>query len=447
MLEQLLNHIDRHALCKTTDKILLAVSGGVDSMVMLKLFRDAGFRIAVAHCNFRLRGTESDADEAFVKQSCQQLDVPCFSKGFDTQEYAASQKISIQMAARDLRYEYFRELKATFGFDYIATAHHFSDSIESIFLNLVRGTGIDGFRGIAASKEDVIRPLLFATRLMIRDYAVATGVAWREDASNDSDDYARNFVRHQIIPKLVEMNPGFEDGFRSTQERMLGARELARGFIQQLRSSASTWGDDTITLNIEAIQQSEYAAVLLWEMVKNFGFNFDQCQKITQDHQPGKLFYSDTHQLLVDRRVYILDRIRPHGIVSQVVEENQALAGNGSITLVIREVPKSDFQLRRESAVAQMDADVLRYPLLWRKWQAGDYFVPLGMRANKKVSDFLIDLKIPFNSKADVTVLESAGEIAWIVGHRISDRFKVTPDTQRVIVIESVVASVFPEAS
>jgi len=180
-------------------------------------------------------------------------------------------------------------------------------------------------------------------------------------------------------------------------------------------------------------------------MIKERGFNFDQCREITRDHQSGKLFYSNTHQLLVDRAQYIIDKIRPDGVISQIVEEGQSLAGNGRVTLVIREVSKKDFELRRESAVAQMDADVLRFPLLWRKWQAGDYFIPLGMRASKKVSDFLIDLKIPFNSKAEVTVLESAGEIAWIVGHRISDRFKVTPDTRRVIVIEPVATSVFPE--
>lgn len=442
MLEQLLNHIDRHALCKTTDKILLAVSGGLDSMVMFHLFKDAGFRIAVAHCNFQLRGEEANQDEAFVDETCRQFNVLCFARRFDTEAYAASKKISIQMAARELRYEFFRELTTTYGFAHVATAHHFSDTIETIFLNLIRGTGVDGFRGIAPVKDTIIRPMLFATRDMIRDYAQRQNISWREDASNASDDYQRNFLRNQVIPKLQELNPAFEEGFRQTHERLLGAREFALSYIDHIRSSAVIAGDDkSLALDIAKIRQSEFAAVLLWELIKDRGFKFDQCRKITMDHQPGKVFHSDTHQLLVDRTQYIIDKIQPHGIVSQIIEEGQRLAGNGSVTLVLREMLKKDFTLEKEARLAQFDADQLHFPLLWRKWQAGDYFVPLGMRAEKKVSDFLIDLKIPFNSKADVTILESAGEIVWIVGHRINDRYKVTPDTKRVLVIEPVPTS------
>jgi len=438
VLEQLLNHINRHALCKTTDKILLAVSGGLDSMVMFHLFKDAGYRIAVVHCNFQLRGDASDGDEAFVADTCRQFDVLCFSKKFDTSAYAAEHKVSIQMAARDLRYAYFKELTATYGFDHVATAHHFSDTVESVFLNLIRGTGMDGFRGIAPAKDNVIRPLLFATREMIREYAVKENISWREDASNESDDYQRNFLRHNVIPQIREMNPSFEEGFRQTQERLLGAREFALAYIDHIRSTAVVADGDSLTIDIAGIRQSSYASVLLWELIKDRGFKYDMCRKIVMDHQPGKLFYSDTHQLLVDRVQYIIDKIKPQGIVSQIIEEGQRLAGNGSITLTIREVSKKDFALKRDDALAQLDADMLRFPLLWRKWQAGDYFVPLGMHTEKKVSDFLIDLKIPFNSKADVTVLESAGEIVWIVGHRISEHFKVTTESKRIIVIEPV---------
>ncbi len=437
MLEQLLNHVNRHALCKTTDKILLAVSGGVDSMVMLHLLKEGGYRIAVAHCNFQLRGGESDQDELFVGETCRQFNIQSFSRKFDTAGYAASQKVSIQMAARELRYSFFRELRATYGFDHIATAHHFSDVIESVFLNLVRGTGIDGFRGIAPSKEGIIRPLLFATGEAIREYATKRNILWREDASNTADDYQRNFIRHQIIPKLKEMNPAFEEGFSDTRERFLGARQFALSYIDHVRFRAiADDGGKTLTLDIAEIRRSPFAAVLLWEIIKVRGFNYEQCKQIVDNHQPGKLFYSDTHRLLVDRTQYIIDVIRPSGVVSQVIEEGQVLAGNGSDMLLIREVTREDFVLKRENGLAQLDADEIRFPLLWRKWQAGDYFVPLGMRSAKKVSDFLIDLKVPFNSKADITVIESAGEIVWIVGHRISDRFKVTANTRRVLVIE-----------
>lgn len=406
-------------------------------MVMLHLFKAAGYRVAVAHCNFGLRGEASDGDEKFVEETCRRFDILCFSKRFETKDYAASQKVSIQMAARDLRYDFFNQLVATYGFHYIATAHHFSDTIESVLLNLIRGTGMDGFRGIALRRGNVIRPLLFATRQMILDYAKEQHITWREDASNASDDYARNFLRHQVIPRLTEMNPSFEEGFRQTHERLLGARDFALHYIDHIRSTAAA-DDKSLTLDIAAIKASEFAPVLLWEIIKDYGFKFDQCRKIVMDHQPGKLFYSDTHQLLVDRTQYIVDKIQPHGIVSQAIEEGQRLARNGSSTLVLREVPRKDFELKKDEAIAQLDADQLHFPLLWRKWKAGDYFIPLGMRTEKKVSDFLIDLKIPFNSKADVTVLESAGEIVWVVGHRINDRYKVSADTRRVIIIEAV---------
>ncbi len=438
MVEQLLNHIHRHTLCKTTDKILVAVSGGLDSMVLLHLLKEAGYRLAVAHCNFQLRGSDSNGDETFVSDTCRQLKIPCFVKRFQTEEHATTRGISVQMAARELRYQYFDELVKDHGFDRMATAHHFSDTIESVFINLVRGTGMDGLRGIAVSKQYVIRPMLFATREMIREYALSKSIAWREDASNASDDYQRNFLRHHVIPRLKEMNPAFEEGFRQTHERLLGAREFAQAWIADLRSRIIVARDDTsMTLDIARIRESPSPAVLLWELIKEIGFKFDQCRKITSDHQPGKVFFSDDHQLLVDRKYYIIDRKHENDIVTQAIEQGQRLAGNGVVMLVMREVLSQDFTLLKDAAVAQLDADRLTYPLLWRKWQAGDYFVPLGMRAEKKVSDFLIDLKVPFNSKADITLLESAGEIVWIVGHRISDRYKVTPGTNRVLVIEA----------
>jgi tRNA(Ile)-lysidine synthase len=442
VIEQLLNHIRRNLLCKTTDKILLAVSGGLDSVVMLHLMKEAGFRIAVAHCNFQLRGAESDIDQEFVNEACRQLKVPFFVKKFQTNDHATSRGISIQMAARELRYEFFAELRREHGFDLVATAHHFNDTIESVFLNLVRGTGMDGLRGIATGKDNIIRPLMFATREMIHDYARQHNITWREDASNASDDYQRNFLRHEVIPRLVEMNPAFEEGFRQTHERLLGAREFALEYISGLRSSAVVTSDDkSMTLDIRKIRQSVSPAVLLWELIKEMGFKYDQCRKITLDHQPGKLFLSDTHQLLVDRTQYIIDRKQKSDFLSQMIGKGQKLAGNPPSMLAMKEIDTEDFSMSTDPSMAQLDADLLQFPLLWRKWQAGDYFVPLGMRSEKKVSDFLIDLKVPFNSKADITVLESGAEIVCIIGHRISDRYKVTPDTRHVLVIEPKSAS------
>jgi tRNA(Ile)-lysidine synthase len=436
VVEQLLNHIRRYALCKTTDKILLAVSGGVDSMVMLHLLKDAGLKVGVAHCNFQLRGAESSADEELVRKTCDGLNVPFFVTRFDTTTHATTHKVSIQMAARDLRYAYFRGLLETEGYDLVATAHHFNDTIESTLLNLVRGTGMDGLVGIAPKKEKVIRPLLFANRAMIMDYALQEKIPWREDATNLSDDYQRNFIRHQVIPRLEEVNPGFEQTFRDTHDRLLGASLFAQSFIKEFRTLAVEKRDKKTNVAIRGILHSPSPAVLLWELIKELGFNFDQCRQMVNDHQPGKLFYSTSHQLLVDRTHFIIEKKQPSQFTTMTLSRGQQRIGEIPFALVMKEQTNNDFQLVKDPSVAQLDVDRLQFPLIWRKWQAGDYFIPLGMRQEKKLSDFLIDLKIPFNTKADITVLESAGEIVWVVGYRINERYKVTEDTKRILVIE-----------
>lgn len=437
VIEQLLIHINRSSLCKTTDKILLAVSGGLDSMVMLHLLSTAGFKVGVAHCNFQLRGGDSDGDENFVVETCRQLEIPCYVQRFDTAGYASRSAVSIQMAARDQRYKFFQQIVRRHAYDLVATAHHFDDLIESVLLNLVRGTGIDGMQGIADKKDNIIRPLMFANREMISDYATQKGIRWREDASNATDDYRRNFLRHQVIPKLKELNPSFSVNFRDTHERLLGARSFALDFIDDLRASAVTLrSDHSMNIDISTVRRSPFSAVLLWELIKHVGFKYDQCKRITTDHQPGKVFFSDTHQLVVDRSHYLVERRKVQQFVTQTIAEGQRQVGQARLSLFISEYAREDFILRKDPGIAQLDAALLHYPLIWRRWQSGDYFVPLGMREEKKVSDFLIDLKIPFNAKADVTVLESAGEIVWIVGYRINDRYKVSQDTMSIVLIE-----------
>lgn len=405
-------------------------------MVMFHLLRATGFKIAVAHCNFQLRGAESDGDAALVAETCQQLEVSFHVRKFDTSTYATTNGISIQMAARDLRYAWFRELAQSQGCDYIATAHHFDDVTESILLNLVRGTGIDGFRGIAPKKDNVIRPLLFATRKMIADYAEKENVKWREDISNASDDYQRNFMRHQIIPGFEELNPAFSEGFRDTQERLLGARAMMLAFIENFRRSAVEVRNQVVYVSIAQVRQSPSPEVLLWELIKDLGFKYDHCRKITADHQPGKIFHSSSHQLVVDRTHYIIERKQVSEFITRTLEKGQEWLGEPPFLLSAREVVSTGFQLVKSCLLAQLDADLLKFPLVWRRWQAGDYFIPLGMQQEKKLSDFLIDLKVPFNSKADITVLESGKDIVWVVGFRINERYKVTPDTKRILVVE-----------
>jgi tRNA(Ile)-lysidine synthase len=436
VLEQFLNHIARFSLCKTTDKILLAVSGGLDSMVLLHLMTTAGFKVSVAHGNFQLRGAESDGDEEAVREACARYKTPFFSKKFHTSDYATQKGISIQMAARELRYEFFETLIQSHAFDRLATAHHFNDSVETAFLNLTRGTGIQGLTGIAVKRDKTIRPLLFATRKMLLAYAETNKILWREDSSNHTDDYQRNFFRHQVMPRLEELNPNFVDTFRNTLERLEGAALLTKAYIKTFHTSIVSERDNEVIVDFRKLSATVSPTVVLWELIKDFGFNYDQCKQMVLAEQPGKKFVSPTHQLHLDRNNYIITKTEHARPFAVSIEAGATTVEGGKSKLTFKEVGSSDFELRKDSTLAQLDAGLLKYPLVWRTWKAGDYFVPLGMHQEKKLSDFLIDLKIPFNQKADITVLESGGNIIWVVGFRLSDRFKVTPDTKQVLVIE-----------
>jgi tRNA(Ile)-lysidine synthase len=433
VIQQLLNHTDRHKLCKTTDKILLAVSGGIDSMVMLDLFLKAGFSIAVAHCNFQLRGKDSDADEQLVKDVCGNS-VPFFSKRFETSSYAEANKLSIQMAARQLRYDFFESLMNEKGFLFTATAHQLNDSLETTLLNFVRGSGVEGMAGIPVKTNRIIRPLLFATRQMISDYASENKIVWREDASNASDDYQRNFLRNKIIPSLKEINPSLEETFRNTNERLQAAaswtKNLAADFLNYDEAGR-------IIIHKKELKEVAASSVLLWEIIKDFDFNYEQCKEIIEVHQPGKIFYSSSHVLTVDRETYIIQARQSENFFSQCeIQPKQVVTKNFNGSLFIQEIKKEDFSLNRSQHLAQIDADKVEFPLVWRLWKQGDSFMPFGMSQHKKLSDFFIDLKVSLPDKEKITVIESGGQIVWVVGFRIHDAFKVTENTKRVLVME-----------
>jgi tRNA(Ile)-lysidine synthase len=433
VIEQLLNHIARHKLCKTSDKILLAVSGGIDSMVMLHLFSKAGFSLGVVHCNFQLRGQDSTLDENFVRDACG-TSIPFYSKKFATTDYAASKGISIQMAARELRYKFFEEIRHDQGFAWIATAHHLNDSMETALLNFVKGTGVEGMAGIPEQNGKVIRPLLFATRKTIHDYALANAITWRDDASNRSDDYQRNFLRNNVVPLLKNLNPSLEETFSKTSERLRGASEITQDFIQQLSESST----DAAGLKIQknALHQAKSPATVLWELIKNFGFNYDQARDIVSEHQAGKMFKSASHFLLVDRDVYLLRKI-DYTTTSEIqIPSPEGEVSNGVSRIVVREQSKDGYRIAASASIAQFDLDKVKFPLTWRTWRPGDTFMPFGMRNQKKLSDFLIDMKIPLSEKEQVTLVESDGVIIWVVGFRIHDDYKITEMTKRVLVLE-----------
>lgn len=431
MLKQFNDHIARHRLCKATDKILLAVSGGLDSMVMLNLFHQAGYSIAVVHCNFQLRGEESDLDEAFVIGRCEHLQIPCYVKRFDTNNYAWENSLSIQIAARDLRYVWFDEILIKYKLDRLATAHHLNDSFETVLLNLCRGTGIEGLAGIPLENKSTIRPMLFATREEIESFAKVEKIVWREDSSNFTDDYLRNFLRHQIVPKLKEINPSLEHTFFSTLEKVRGGVELMNAAQRNLEENFFSREEGKILIRKETFQSFQYPASVLWEMIKQFGFNVEQCEEITQSiyGQSGKKFLTPSHQLIIDRESLIIAVVQNTWEQTEI-KEGQMQSSLGPWKL---EMKTSEPIIRSAQAEAVLDLEQLHFPLRWRKWKAGDWFCPLGMEHHKKISDFLIDQKVSVADKDTVTVLESNGEIVWLAGHRVDNRFKITPQTKRAV--------------
>lgn len=404
-------------------------------MVMLHLFRQAGFDIGVAHCNFQLRGDDSLADEALVAQVCATLGVPFYNKRFDTGAYAVATGLSIQMAARQLRYDFFDTLLKAHGYVYLATAHHLNDVLETTILNLVKGTGMEGLQGVPVKNGSIIRPLLFATKEELTAYARLHRLPWREDVSNASEDYQRNFIRHQVIPRLKELNPGLENTYRSTSERITASVQFARNYIDTVAAEAITTSGSSISIRKKELDSTASPAVMLWELIKDKGFNFGQCREIVTEHQSGKKFFSSTHELFTDRETYILQEKSHTHVADVTIEAQVPLVSNGHDELHFDVQSRAQFTLSKDPLLAQLDVDKITYPLVWRCWQNGDSFVPLGMQHSKKLSDFLIDLKIPLPEKEKITVLESAGVIVWVVGLRIHDHYKITPQTSRILTI------------
>ncbi|HEX6223716.1 MAG TPA: tRNA lysidine(34) synthetase TilS [Chryseolinea sp.] len=432
MIEQFLNHIDRFKLCDVSDSILLAVSGGVDSMTMLHLFKESGFTIAVAHCNFQLRGRESDEDESFVRDVCKRLGVPVFVHRFDTESFAWEEGLSIQMAARDLRYAWFEELLKIHSFHWLATGHHFDDTMETILLNLTKGSSTDGLGGIPVKNGKIIRPLLFATRAQVEKFARDRGILWREDQSNLTDDYQRNFIRHQIIPRLKELNPSLETTWQHGIEKIQGDLHLLHHAFEEWKNNNVKEKTDRITIHKKGFDMLAAPEAVLWRYIRIHSFNFEQAREIIQTFkgQPGKRFLSVTHTLVVDREDII---ITPHPQELNTVtighDHHEANLGPWKLHLTngAAMIPGSG------KTEAALDADELIYPLIWRKWKNGDSFQPLGMNHKKKISDFLVDNKLSLADKNAITVIESDGRIAYVVGWRIDDRFKITPRTRRVL--------------
>lgn len=435
MLAQFLEFVSRNQLCSPRDATLLAVSGGIDSTVMLYLFKEAGFNIAVAHANFQLRGPESDGDQQFVTEVCKTFNIPLFTRQFDTEAYAWENSLSVQLAARELRYVWFKELAETKKFDRIATAHHFDDTMETVLLNLTRGSGVDGFAGVPIRNGRIIRPMMFASRKQVEKYADMRGIVWREDESNHTDNYQRNYIRHHVMPHLREMNPSLETTWRNGYDRVNQEIGIIQRATEKWKADYVQEKQGRILLSKSALDEYPGNPAMLWRFIRNFGFNYDQAGDIVRSQigQPGKRFLSATHLLVIDRRDMV--------IVERKSEWNDVTVStsNGSYylgpwTLVLDDLyDTSSEYLNTSEEIAILDASTLSLPLTWRKWKPGDYFFPLGLGHRKKLSDFLVDQKLSVADKESVTVVESNGNIVWVSGLRIDDRYKIVPGTTRRI--------------
>ncbi|MDX9880718.1 MAG: tRNA lysidine(34) synthetase TilS [Prolixibacteraceae bacterium] len=435
MLKQFLTYIREEELFDPLQRVLLAVSGGMDSMVMLYLFQKSGYDFSVAHCNFQLRGGESDGDEQFVANYCDEHNIRLFVTRFDTQEYARQEGISIEMAARDLRYGWFNKLMDEEHFDCLATAHHQDDVMETFFINLGRGTGIRGLSGIKPKSGRLIRPILFADRLSIRNYAALHQIQCREDSSNSDTGIRRNFIRHRILPVLDEFHPSFRKNMLKTIANLNQTEILFQQKIDEIKAVAVAghpWGE---TIRISALGTGDTARTVLFELIREKGFSAEQTNDIlgALESGPGKKFYSPSHRLVKDRDELIITALENESPELFYIDENCSYMEKPFRIKMERKERDSSFRFSTNPLVADFDLDRLEFPLILRKWQEGEYFQPLGMKGYKKLSDYFIDEKYSIPEKENAWILASGNKMVWVVGKRIDDRFKITLHTKNVL--------------
>lgn len=438
MLKAFISHIERKDLFTKDGHFLVAVSGGVDSMVLCDLLKKAEYKFSVAHCNFKLRGNESEADEQFVKDECEKNKLKFFSCSFDTLKYSQEKKISIQMAARELRYAFFEELMNKYSFTYLLTAHHLSDNVETFLINLVRGSGISGLKGISEKKEKVVRPLLPFTKEEILNYAKENAIEYRTDQSNSEDSYLRNDLRLNIISRLKAMNPSFERTVSKELELFDQYEKIISSHFEKEKPKAVSGTKSGVKINISKVKENRTPELFLYEILKEYGFHPNVIADIFESLNgiPGKLFYSKYYELVKDREDLVINKRKDQETETTVIEKEtkEILA---PIHLKLEEA--STFKKENTQAVAYIDSSKLQFPLRVRAWQNGDKFKPLGMNGFKKLSDLFVDLKLNAFEKNKVAVLENGDkEIIWVVNHRLDDRYKISENTNSILRIEVV---------
>ncbi|WP_281240024.1 tRNA lysidine(34) synthetase TilS [Flavobacterium praedii] len=436
MKNALQNHIDTEIPFLKQKKLLLAVSGGLDSMVLLHLFKELKYEIAIAHCNFQLRGIESFGDQKFIQDYAEVHSIPIYVTQFDTIAFAKDYKLSTQVAARELRYNWFYELMDTENYDYVLTAHHADDNLETFLINLTRGTGLEGLTGIPEQNDKIIRPLLYFSRNEIDNYAKEQTISWREDSSNASDKYLRNKIRHHLIPVLKELNPSFITSFLKTesylQESLVMVEDAAIMVYQQV---AKEDGDLIYFDLVKLLQLPNYKSYL-YQWLKEFGFTaWDDIYDLVKS-QSGKQIFTNGFRLLKDRDSLVLVPIEDSEIEEDFyIDECQ---NEVKIPLNITFCKVSDISVATNKTIF-VDADQLVFPLKIRKWKNGDIFIPFGMDGkSKKVSKLFKDEKLSLLEKENVWILCSNNQIVWVIGIRADNRFRIADSTKNILKIELI---------
>lgn len=431
MLTKFQHHIEQNFPQLKDKKLLLAVSGGIDSMVLLDLFYKLRFDICVVHCNFQLRGKESDADELLVREICQEGYIPYFIELFDTLEFAKENKLSIQLAARKLRYDWFQEI-ISLGFDYVLTAHHLDDNVETFLINFTRGTGLEGLTGIPAQNGNIIRPLLPFSREEIENYANENKIQWREDSSNASDKYFRNKLRHNIVPILKELNTGFLDSFQNTLHHLQQAESLVNDASKLVYEKVVEVKENQVEIHLKPLLEFQNYKAYLYKWLKDYGFSAWNDIYDLVEAKSGKQVFSETHVLLKDREKLILTERK--SIDKSEVFIIESLDSKVNIPLKLR-FYKGVNIFETDSNCIFVDKNKLKFPLTIRKWKEGDYFYPSGMNGKKKLSKYFKDEKYSLFDKENQWLLCSEDQIVWVIGKRADDRFTSKETTQNSIKI------------
>lgn len=440
LLKRFREYIKAEQLPLAGNHLLIAVSGGLDSVVLCRLCKEMEFSFSIAHCNFKLRGKESDEDETFVRELAAALNVEFLSKSFETEFFAGKEKLGIQEAARQLRYGWFEELlnitaaDGKMKFDFLLTAHHADDNVETLLMNFFKGTGINGLSAMQPSGKKILRPLLFAMREEIAEYANIQRLNWREDSSNLSIKYTRNYFRLEIIPAIEKVFPEVRSNLLDNIRRFADIKELYAHATRKIIDGLMVQKGEEWNIPARKLIQQPGLQTVVFECTRHFGFTPAQSEEIVRliSAGTGKYIDSSTHRILKNRNWLIITPLKKETVNHFIIDEPDSDVLYPGGCLQIKKMPAPE-KLSADPREAMLNSSAVEFPLLLRKWKQGDYFYPLGMRKKKKLSRFFIDQKIPLHEKENIWVLESAGRIIWVIGHRIDDRFKWVPSASEII--------------